>query len=102
MRREPHVRFCERAVVKFRRATHLVIPQPWTCGCGSDLDEGSEKLGLTFNEAKISVKEARRDCFDFLGYTWDHAIFPKVAAGTWAQARPRKAYNGSRRKSACC
>jgi hypothetical protein len=22
MRREPHVRFCERAVVKFRRATH--------------------------------------------------------------------------------
>jgi len=23
MRREPHVRFCERAVVKFRRATHL-------------------------------------------------------------------------------
>jgi hypothetical protein len=25
MRREPHVRFCERAVVKFRRATHLVI-----------------------------------------------------------------------------
>jgi hypothetical protein len=42
MRREPHVRFCERAVVKFRRATHLVIPQPWTCGCGSDLDEGSD------------------------------------------------------------
>ena len=24
MRREPHVRFCERAVVRFRRATHLV------------------------------------------------------------------------------
>ena len=60
------------------------------------------KLGLTLNEAKTSVKDARRDCFDFLGYTWDHAIFPKVAAGTWAQARPRKAYNGSRRKSACC
>src|SRR4051794_18576889 len=27
------------------------------------------KLGLTFNEAKTSVKDARRDCFDFLGYT---------------------------------
>ena len=26
MRREPHVRFCERAVVKFRRATHLKAP----------------------------------------------------------------------------
>jgi len=25
MRREPHVRFCERAAVKLRRATHLVI-----------------------------------------------------------------------------
>ena len=25
MRREPHVRFCERAVVKFRRATHPVL-----------------------------------------------------------------------------
>jgi hypothetical protein len=25
MRREPHARFCERAAVKLRRATHLVI-----------------------------------------------------------------------------
>ena len=25
MRRESHVRFCERAAVKFHRATHLVI-----------------------------------------------------------------------------
>jgi hypothetical protein len=25
MRREPHVRFCERAGVKFRRATHLIV-----------------------------------------------------------------------------
>jgi hypothetical protein len=25
MRREPHVRFCERAAVKFRRATHLIV-----------------------------------------------------------------------------
>ena len=25
MRREPHVRFCERAAVRFHRATHLVI-----------------------------------------------------------------------------
>jgi RNA-directed DNA polymerase len=27
------------------------------------------KLGLTLNEAKTSVKDARRDSFDFLGYT---------------------------------
>lgn len=25
MRREPHVRFCERAAVRFHRATHLVV-----------------------------------------------------------------------------
>jgi hypothetical protein len=25
MRREPHVRFCERAAVKVHRATHLII-----------------------------------------------------------------------------
>jgi hypothetical protein len=29
MRREPHVRFCERAAVKFHRATHLI------CHCKS-------------------------------------------------------------------
>ena len=32
MRREPHVRFCERAVVKFRRATHLIV------GCQHESD----------------------------------------------------------------
>ena len=25
MRREPHVRFCERAAVKFHRATHPIV-----------------------------------------------------------------------------
>jgi hypothetical protein len=104
MRREPHVRFCERAVVKFRRATHLVILSrghadealTWTKAVMT-------KLGLTFNEAKISVKDARGVIASTsLAIRWDHAIFPKVAAGTWAQAHPRRAYNGSRRKSVCC
>jgi RNA-directed DNA polymerase len=27
------------------------------------------RLGLTLNEAKTSVKDARQECFDFLGYT---------------------------------
>jgi RNA-directed DNA polymerase len=26
------------------------------------------KLGLTLNEAKTSVRNAREECFDFLGY----------------------------------
>ena len=33
------------------------------------------KLGLTLNEAKTSVKDARRESFDFLGYTFGPAIF---------------------------
>ena len=28
------------------------------------------KLGLTLNEAKTSIKEARKESFDFLGYTF--------------------------------
>ena len=28
------------------------------------------KLGLTLNEAKTSLKDARRERFDFLGYTF--------------------------------
>ena len=28
------------------------------------------KLGLTLNEAKISLKDARQECFDFLGYSF--------------------------------
>jgi hypothetical protein len=33
MSREAHVRFCERAVVKFRRATRLVVLGDWLAGC---------------------------------------------------------------------
>jgi RNA-directed DNA polymerase len=69
MRREPHVRFCERAVVKLRRATHLVILSrghaaealAWTKAVMT-------RLGLSFNEAKTSLKNARHERFDFLGY----------------------------------
>jgi RNA-directed DNA polymerase len=35
------------------------------------------KLGLTLNEAKTSVKDARRECFDFLGYTLGPRHHPK-------------------------
>jgi RNA-directed DNA polymerase len=39
------------------------------------------KLGLTLNEAKTSVKDARRDCFDFLGYTLGPRHLPN--GGRW-------------------
>jgi RNA-directed DNA polymerase len=36
MRREPHVRFCERAAVKLHRATHLII--------GFELDKDARRF----------------------------------------------------------
>src|ERR1700674_3182398 len=39
------------------------------------------KLGLTLNEAKTSVKDARRESFDFLGYTLGPRHFPN--GGRW-------------------
>jgi len=39
------------------------------------------KLGLTLNEAKTSVRDARRESFDFLGYTLGPRHFP--SGGRW-------------------
>lgn len=39
------------------------------------------KLGLTLNEAKTSVKDARRESFDFLGYTLGPRHLP--SGGRW-------------------
>jgi RNA-directed DNA polymerase len=50
------------------------------------------KLGLTLNEVKTSLKDARKEHFDFLGYTF--------AIGIWARVRRRKACGGSRPRSA--
>jgi RNA-directed DNA polymerase len=71
MRREPHVRFCERAAVKLRRATHLVIlsrghaveAMTWTRAVMT-------KLGLSLNEGKTSIRDARKERFEFLGYSF--------------------------------
>ncbi len=43
------------------------------------------KLGLTLNEAKTSVKDARRESFDFRGYTFGPRHFPK--GGPWYLGR---------------
>src|SRR5208283_2485596 len=60
------------------------------------------KLGLTLNEAKTSVKDARRQGFDFLGYTLGPRHLPKEGAGISAQARPTRACCGSRPRSEAC
>ena len=36
------------------------------------------KLGLTLNEAKTSVKDARAESFDFLGYSLETRWYPKT------------------------
>jgi RNA-directed DNA polymerase len=60
------------------------------------------KLGLTLNETKTSVKNARLESFDFLGYTLGPAVSQKGDGGIWARLRPRKVCCGSRGRSASC
>ena len=60
------------------------------------------KLGLTLNEAKTSLRNARQERFDFLGYSFGPHRTRRTANGIWAQARPRRACNGSRRRWASC
>ena len=39
------------------------------------------KLGLTLNEAKTAVQDARREPFDFLGYSFGPHRYRKEAIG---------------------
>ena len=80
MRREPHVRFCERAGVGSPRATHLVI----LCRRGSaekalhHLRAIMGKLKLTVNEEKTRICRVPDGEFDFLGYTFGRMYSPKT------------------------
>jgi hypothetical protein len=95
MTRECHVRFCESAEVRFLRATHLVILSrghadkalAWT-------RRVMTKLGLAINETKTSVRDARQEHFDVLGYTFGPITIGRTATGIWGRARPRRAYSG--------
>ncbi len=57
------------------------------------------KLGLTLNEAKTSVKDARKET---LRLPWLHVraapLLARMATGIWARARRRRACSGSRRR----
>ena len=53
------------------------------------------RLGLTLNEAKTSVREARQESFDFLGYSFGPHWFRKD--GHWYRTPPgRAALSGAR------
>ena len=94
MRREPHVRFCERAVVRFRRATHRNI-----CVRGCRVGERvmasvsrflTRKLRLKVNEAKSAV--ARPEERKFLGFSIsndgsERRVAPKALAKFKTQIR---------------
>jgi RNA-directed DNA polymerase len=72
MRREPHVRFCERAAVKFHRATHRNI-YVRSERAGQRVMESitrfiKQKLKLKVNEAKSAV--ARPQERRFLGFSF--------------------------------
>ena len=54
------------------------------------------KLGLTINEAKTSLRNARQERFDFLGYSFGAHGLRRTGIGIWARARPRRVCNGSR------
>ena len=80
MRRESHVRFCERAGVRLPCATHLVI----LCQRGSaekalhHLRELMGKLKLTVNEEKTRICRVPDGEFDFLGYTFGRMYSPET------------------------
>jgi RNA-directed DNA polymerase len=91
MRRESHVRFCERAAVRFRRATHLVI----LCRRGNaeaalhHLHGIMGKLKLTVNEDKTRICKIPEGEFDFLGYTFGRMYSPRTGQARLGQ-RPSK------------
>ena len=72
MRREPHVRFCERAAVKLRRATHRNI-YVRSERAGKRVMESitrfmTQKLKLKVNEAKSAVAQPQER--KFLGFSF--------------------------------
>ncbi len=72
MRREPHVRFCERAVVKLRRATHLVVLVEGRLEQAEAERQAlaeflKQELRVELSMEKTKITDVREG-FDFLGY----------------------------------
>src|SRR4051794_8535321 len=78
-------------------------PRPWRALAWTRVVMA--KLGLMLNEAKTSVKDARRESFDFLGYTFGSQRYRKdghwyLGASPSKRSVQRGACSGSRRRSA--
>jgi RNA-directed DNA polymerase len=89
MRREPHVRFCERAAVKLHRATHRNI-YVRSQKAGERVMAGIEKflakrLKLRVNKVKSAV--ARPSVRKFLGFSFTSERLPRRRIAPQASAR---------------
>lgn len=87
MRREVHVRFCERLGVRFPRATRLVI----CCRGNAEaalkvMGQMMERLKLQVNEDKTGISRSPDEQVTFLGYT----------IGRCYSTRTGRAYIGTR------
>jgi RNA-directed DNA polymerase len=54
------------------------------------------RLGLTLNESKTAIRDARREPFDFLGYSFGPHRYRKDGHWYLGPARRRRACSGSR------
>jgi RNA-directed DNA polymerase len=105
MRRELHVRFCERAVVRFRRATHLIVGSQHESDARRFLDAMRERLrkfALSLHPEKTRLIEFGRfaaerrkrrglgkpETFSFLGFTF---ISGKTQSGKFQIKRKSRA-----------
>ena len=86
MRREPHVRFCERAAVRFLRATHLIVGFQHEADARrfwDDMRKRFKEFSLSLNSDKTRLIEFGRfaadrraqrglgkpETFNFLGFS---------------------------------
>jgi RNA-directed DNA polymerase len=76
------------------RAELVTYADDFVVLCGGDarkvldiIRQWMTKIGLTLNEAKTSVRDARREHFDFLGYTFGPLHSPRTG-GQYNGARP--------------
>jgi RNA-directed DNA polymerase len=85
--------------VRFPGATHLVILSRGYAAEALNWTRGvMKRIGLTLNETKTSIKQARREQFDFLGYTFGPWRYRKTGALYLGTSPSKKSVSRLRRK----
>jgi RNA-directed DNA polymerase len=77
-----------------------------SCGCATEALDWTRsvmtRIGLTLNEAKTSVKQARRERFDFLGYSFGPHRMRRMGTSISGRVRRRRAFPSCGRKWEIC